>query len=57
MKIGQGGKKRKKENRPRRLNTYIIGISEDENQRGRTEEILKTIFQENTPEIKNVIGN
>lgn len=30
----------------------MIGISEDENQRGRTEEILKTIFQENTPEIK-----
>lgn len=39
------------ENR-QRLNTRILEISEDEKPSKRTEQMLKTIFQGNIPEIK-----
>lgn len=39
------------DNRQRRSNTWITGISKDENQSRETEETLRTVFQE-IPEIK-----
>lgn len=40
-------------NRQRRLNTWIVGVSEDSNQSNGTGEILKTIFEKTFLKLKN----